>query len=129
MIGSMPLVLLVDDEPRIARALEFALRDSDIEFMSLADPVQLETRLQESRPDAILLDIGLVSQDGLAVCRQLKADERFGDIPVLLLSGQTGADTKAAGFAAGADDFIAKPFVPTELIARVRAQIARRRRA
>ena len=115
MIGSMPLVFLVDDEPRIARALEFALRGTDIELMALADPGQLEPRLEESQPDAILLDIGLARQDGLAVCRRLNEHARFGAIPVLLLSGQTGADMKAAGFAAGADDFIGKPFVPTEL--------------
>jgi DNA-binding response OmpR family regulator len=59
----------------------------------------------------------------------LRADPRFQDVPLLLLSGQTDAATKRAGFEAGADDFIAKPFVPDELLARVDAQIRRRQRA
>jgi two-component system KDP operon response regulator KdpE len=58
----------------------------------------------------------------------LRADPRFRDVPVLLLSGQTDAATKRAGFEAGADDFISKPFVPDELLARVDAQIRRRQR-
>jgi len=122
-------ILLIDDEPRIARALAFALRDSDIEVTSLADPDQLDAAMEQGSPDVILLDIGLASANGLAVCSRIKQDPRFSDIPVILLSGQTGAETKAAGFDAGADDFIPKPFVPTELVARVRAQVARRARA
>jgi DNA-binding response OmpR family regulator len=125
----MVSILLVDDEPRVARALEFALRDSDMQVTSLADVNQLDETIERGAPDVILLDIGLSSADGLAVCSRLKQDQRFSDIPVILLSGQVGAATKAAGFEAGADDFIPKPFVPTELVARVRAQVARRSRA
>src|SRR5581483_4289609 len=125
----MPRILLVDDEPRIARALEFALRDADVQLASLSDASQIDDVLEQLRPDAILLDIGLASDDGLGLCSRLKRDVRFSEIPIVLLSGQTNAETKAAGFSAGADAFIANPFVPTELIARVRAQIARRGRA
>ena len=125
-IEAMPQVLLVDDEPRVARALEFALKGSDFAVTSISDPALLESNLLQSRPDAVLLDIGIGAEDGLAVCERIKKDVRFASIPVLLLSGQTGADTKAAGFAAGADDFITKPFSPVELIARVQAQISRR---
>lgn len=110
----------------MARALEFALKGSDIVLTSISDLGVLDSKLLEAHPDAVLLDIGIGDHDGLAVCKQIKQDPRFAGIPVLLLSGQTGAETKAAGFAAGADDFIGKPFVPTELIARVQAQIARR---
>ena len=129
MICRMARILLVDDEPRIARALEFALRNTGIELSSLSDPGQLEGTIELSPPDAILLDISLAGVDGLELCRRLKQNPIFRAIPVLLLSGQTGADTKAAGFAAGADDFIGKPFVPTDLIARVQAQVARRAQA
>ncbi|HEY3115963.1 MAG TPA: response regulator [Chloroflexota bacterium] len=119
-------ILLVDDEPRVARALEFALKGSEMALTSISDPDLLEDSLLTVHPDAVLLDIGIGAHDGLAVCKRIKQDSRFAGIPVLLLSGQTGADTKAAGFAAGADDFVAKPFAPTELIARVQTQIARR---
>jgi DNA-binding response OmpR family regulator len=88
---------------------------------SLTDAQLVEQHIQASRPDAILLDISLVPGSGLDVCRRLKSDDRFKDIPILLLSGQTDPQTKAAGFEAGANDFIPKPFVTIELLARVRA--------
>lgn len=95
----------------------------------MSDASDLDALLTPSPPDVVLLDIALVGQDGLEVCRQLRADPRFRDVPVLLLSGQTDAETKRAGFAAGADDFVAKPFVPDELVTRIDAQLRRRERA
>src|SRR5947207_1673293 len=116
MMTDMVSILLIDDEPRIARALAFALRNSDMQVTSLADTDQLDATIEAGSPDVILLDIGLAATDGLTICSRLKQDPRFSDIPVILLSRQTGAETKAAGFEAGADDFIPKPFVPTELV-------------
>jgi DNA-binding response OmpR family regulator len=121
----MTRVLLIDDEPRVSRALEYALANRDFELHAVNDAADLDA-LATPAPDVILLDIALAHQDGLAVCRQLRADPRFQDVPLLLLSGQTDAATKRAGFEAGADDFVAKPFVPDELLARVEAQIRRR---
>jgi two-component system phosphate regulon response regulator PhoB len=124
----MTRVLVVDDEPRVARALEFALANSDVTLVPVTDADQVEAVAAADPPDVILLDIGLRGADGLEVCRRLKSDERFESIPVLLLSGQTDAHTKAAGLAAGADDFVTKPFVPMELLARIEAQLRRRSR-
>ena len=124
----MTRVLLIDDEPRVSRALEYALSGHDFELVSVRDAADLDALATPRVPDVILLDIALAHQDGLEVCRQLRADPRFRDVPVLLLSGQTDAATKRAGFEAGADDFVAKPFVPDELLARVDAQIRRRQR-
>jgi DNA-binding response OmpR family regulator len=120
----MSLVLLVDDEPRIGRALEFALQDSDFTVQSISNPQQIEAQLEMSRPDVILLDIALGLHNGLDVCRRLKGNPRFANIPLLLLSGQTDPQTQADGFGAGADDFVPKPFVPTELIARIKQRLA-----
>jgi DNA-binding response OmpR family regulator len=125
----VPRVLLIDDEPRVSRALAYALNGTDLEFQAVPDASDLDALATPTPPDVVLLDIALVGQDGLEVCRQLRADPRFDDVPVLLLSGQTDADTKRAGFAAGADDFVAKPFVPDELVARIDAQLRRRQHA
>ncbi|HUX85845.1 MAG TPA: response regulator [Chloroflexota bacterium] len=120
-------LLLIDDEPRVARALEFAISGRDVQLETINAPVDIATQVAAIAPDAILLDLGLAEVNGLDVCRTLKQDRQLGEIPVLVLSGKTDGSTKAASFAAGADDFIAKPFVPTELIARVEAQLKRRR--
>jgi len=122
-------LLLIDDEPRVARALEFAVTGHDVELATISTPISIHSEIEKQvaaiAPDAILLDLGLVGTNGLDVCRLLKRDSRTGNLPVLVLSGQTDPQTKAASFAAGADDFIAKPFIPTELLARVEAQLKR----
>src|ERR1700716_2264402 len=112
----MTRILLIDDEPRVSRALEYALADRDFELLAVSDAVDLEALAQPQVPGVILLDIALAHQDGLEVCRQLRADPRFQDVPLLLLSGQTDAATKRAGFEAGADDFIAKPFLAAAVL-------------
>jgi DNA-binding response OmpR family regulator len=125
----MPRVLLIDDEPRVSRALTYALAGRDIQLQAATDAGEVDAVMTREVPDVVLLDVGLVGQDGLEVCRRLRANPRFRDVPVLLLSGQTDAATKRAGFEAGADDFIAKPFVPEELLARIDAHIRRRQQA
>jgi DNA-binding response OmpR family regulator len=125
----VPRVLLIDDEPRVSRALAYALSGTNLELQAVPDASNLDALSTPAPPDVVLLDIALIGQDGLEVCRQLRADPRFRDVPVLLLSGQTDADTKREGFAAGADDFVAKPFVPDELVARIESQLRRRERA
>src|SRR5690348_15229665 len=117
-------LLLIDDEPRVARALEFAMAGHDVKLVTIGTALsilgEIATQVAGAAPDAILLDLGLTESglSGLDVCRTLKKDARTGKLPVLVLSGQIDPQTKAASFAAGADDFIAKPFVPTELLAR-----------
>ena len=125
----MPRVLLIDDEPRVSRALAYALAGRDVQLQAVPDADDVDALVTPGVPDVVLLDVGLVGQDGLEVCRRLRADPRFRDVPVLLLSGQTDAATKRAGFQAGADDFIPKPFVPEELLARIDAHIRRRQQA
>ncbi|HUZ76390.1 MAG TPA: response regulator transcription factor [Chloroflexota bacterium] len=120
----MPRLLLIDDESRVARALEFAF-PQEMEIVSSADAAGAVGTATTVRPDLILLDIALGGASGLQVCRDLKADDRTRSIPVIVLSGQTDAVTKAEAFAAGAGDFVPKPFVPTELMARIDAQLRR----
>ncbi len=124
----MPRILLIDDEPRVSRALAYAIADRDVQLQAVTDADDLDALATPIPPDVVLLDIALAGADGLDICRRLRADPRFRDVPVLLLSGQTDAATKRAGFEAGADDFIPKPFVPDELLARIDAHIRRRLR-
>lgn len=125
----MPRVLLIDDEPRVSRALAYAFGDRDVELQSLTSADDLDAVAAEGEPDVILLDIALGEGDGISVCRRMRADARFQHVPILLLSGQTDAATKRAGLEAGADDFVSKPFVPDELLARIDAHLRRRERA
>jgi DNA-binding response OmpR family regulator len=123
----MTKVLLIDDEPRVAKALAYAVSGRDIEITSERDPARALATATATLPDAILLDIDLGPADGLELCRALKSEDATRHIPILLLSGHVDDETKAAGFAAGADDFVTKPFAPGDLMARVDAQVQRSR--
>jgi two-component system response regulator MprA len=117
-------VLVVDDDPAVSGALNRALRLEGYE-VTLADdgPKALE-EVAVRPPDAVILDIGLPTIDGLDVCRRLRAAEH--DTPVLMLTARDAIDDRVQGLDAGADDYLVKPFALAELLARLRALLRRR---
>lgn len=116
-------MLVVEDERKIARALEQALRQAGIEAVTALDgDAGLMLALDESF-DAVVLDIMLPVRDGLDVLRTLRAQHRT--TPVLLLSARGEVEDRIRGLDIGADDYLPKPFVLAEVVARVRA-LARR---
>jgi two-component system, OmpR family, response regulator MprA len=117
-------VLVVDDDPAVSGALNRALRLEGYE-VSLADdgPKALE-QIAIRPPDAVILDIGLPTIDGLDVCRRLRAAE--DDTPVLMLTARDAINDRVQGLDAGADDYLVKPFALAELLARLRALLRRR---
>lgn len=123
----MTKVLLIDDEPRVAKSFAYAITGSGIDVTAETDPARALATAIAGQPDAILLDVDLGAVDGLELCRVLKSTEATRHIPILLLSGHVDDATKTAGFAAGADDFITKPFAPGDLLARLDAHVRRSR--
>jgi len=117
-------VLVVDDDPKIRELLRLYLVRDGYRTLEAADgPSALE--IARSRHcDLVLLDIMLPGLDGLEVCRELRED---GDTPIMLLTARSGDSDKVIGLDLGADDYVVKPFSPRELMARVRAQLRRRR--
>jgi two-component system response regulator MprA len=121
------LVLVVDDDPAIRRALERALSAEGYGVALAEDGEQaLERVAFEPEPDVILLDLGLPDMDGVRIVEQLRADGN--EIPILVLTARQALTDRVAGLDAGADDYLAKPFELDELLARVRA-LTRRTRA
>jgi DNA-binding response OmpR family regulator len=115
-IKSIKRILIVDDDPKLARIIETTLRyagmDTTIAF-SGEDAIKLA---REDRPDVILLDMILPDMSGLEVCKTIKTDPITSAIIVIFLSGQTDQDDIVAGITAGADEYLTKPFSPTQLI-------------
>jgi two-component system, OmpR family, response regulator MprA len=117
-------VLVVDDDPAVSGALNRALRLEGYEVTTAGDgPLALE-EIAIRPPDAVILDIGLPTIDGLDVCRRLRAAE--DDTPVLMLTARDAIDDRVQGLDAGADDYLVKPFALAELLARLRALLRRR---
>jgi two-component system KDP operon response regulator KdpE len=115
-------VLVVDDEPQIRRALAITLRARGYEVELAADGRQALALAADTRPDVVLLDLGLPDLDGVAVIEGLRG---WSQIPVIVLSARHDSDDKVLALDAGADDYVTKPFGMAELLARLRAAVRR----
>ncbi len=116
-------ILVVDDEPSFVDAVSTALRYEGFEVLEARTGRAGLTQAQSNRPDLIVLDVMLPDIDGLEVARRIRADGL--DIPVLFLSARDALDDKIAGFSAGGDDYVTKPFSLAEIVVRVRAILLR----
>ena len=109
-------LLLVDDDAALRALLSATFGVFDIEVIEAASAVEAESRIRESRPEVIVLDVVMPGTTGLELCRKLKAEESTRSIPVVLLTGSNGG-TSVAADEAGADALVLKPFSPLELLA------------
>ena len=116
-------ILVVDDDPQMLRFVRRALADAGYNPVVIAEPEEVILTMEESRPDLVLLDVVLPDADGIGVMRDVLS---VADVPVIFISAYGRDPVVARAFEAGADDYIVKPFSPTELIARVRAALRRR---
>lgn len=121
-------VLLVDDQPEEVRLLGEMLRQAGARVLLASDGAEALRLARELRPSLILLDILLPFTDGFAVCLELRHAPATRDIPILFLSGQTDVESKLRAFAAGGRDYITKPFVEAEVLARVALHVDLARR-
>jgi two-component system, OmpR family, alkaline phosphatase synthesis response regulator PhoP len=112
-------ILVCDDDANIRNIMDFSLEAEGFHVIVAADGREALQRVHEEQPDLVILDIMMPGSDGLAVCRQLKQDAATRQIPVLLLTARSGRGDREAGLAAGADDYITKPFSPQRLVEKV----------
>jgi two-component system copper resistance phosphate regulon response regulator CusR len=120
-------LLLVEDEASLADSLARGLRELSFAVDVVSDGLAVTRLAATTEFDAIILDLSLPGRDGILVCRDLRA--RHISVPVLMLTARTALDEKVAGFDAGADDYLVKPFAFAELVARLRALLRRPRTA
>jgi DNA-binding response OmpR family regulator len=121
--GTIPTLLLVDDERISLRMLEAALDTGDYTLLTTTDPVEALTLACEHRPHLLLLDVVMPGMDGFTLCQQLRAEARTKDIPVIFLSSLQDPADRVRGLELGAVDFISKPFNTAEIRARVRRHV------
>src|SRR5438067_10204425 len=119
-------LLVADADPRTLRILDVALRRAGFAVATAGDGGEALRRIQRAVPDLVLADTGLPTQDGFELCRTLRADDRFGTIPILLMSSDRDPQIRIRAGEAGADDCFEKPVLVKELVARVRELIAER---
>jgi len=122
----MQTVLVVDDEPKIARLARDYLEHAGYAVLTAGDVPSAVQAARTRRPDLVILDLGLPGLDGLEVLRTIRAS---GATPVVVLTARDTELDKLLGLELGADDYVTKPFSPRELVARVRAVLRRSERA
>lgn len=120
--GERPKVLVCDDEQQILRALRVILRDAGFEALPASTGDEALDVAAVGRPDAAIIDLVLPDGDGIELCRRLR---EWSDMPVIVLSAVGDEDAKVRALAAGADDYVTKPFGPRELVARLEANLRR----
>ncbi len=119
-----PLILVVDDEPKIVRLARDYLEKNGFRVVTAADGQSALTTARRERPDLVILDLMLPQLDGREVCRILR---RESDVPIIMLTALSEEIDQVTGLEIGADDYITKPFSVRALVARVRALLRRTR--
>ncbi len=121
----MAKLLIVDDDPQMLDLLRTLLEPWGFDLTLLDDPKQFWKTLEQSAPDLLILDVEMPNLSGIDLCQVVRHDPRWNNLPVLLLSAYTDGETVQRGFTAGADDYVQKPIVEPELVARVLSRLER----
>ena len=122
----MPTILVVEDEPAIMELLKVHLVDAGYEVREAPDAETAHTIIKQALPDLLLLDWMLPGQSGLALAKQLRADARTKELPVIMVTARSEEADRVAGLEAWVDDYVTKPFSPRELKARIKSVLRRR---
>ncbi|MDJ0625132.1 MAG: response regulator transcription factor [Candidatus Caenarcaniphilales bacterium] len=122
-------ILVIDDDPSILELIKINLEIQNYKVVIAEDAIKGIALNNQENPDLIILDLMLPKLDGFTACQQLRADGKTKDIPILMLTAMTRIDDKIAGFDAGTDDYLTKPFEIGELVARVKALLRRTQRS
>lgn len=118
-------VLVVDDSADITAILTLTLRRAGLQVATAADGIDALAKLEAELPDVVLLDVMMPRMDGLETLRRIRGNARTVHLPIIMLTAKAQLADKMAGFERGADDYVAKPFNPAELLARVQLLLER----
>jgi two-component system alkaline phosphatase synthesis response regulator PhoP/two-component system response regulator VicR len=113
-------VLVVDDQPHIVRLIQVNLEKEGFEVTTAGDGVEGLSKVREVQPDLVILDVIMPRKDGFQVLREIKMDEQFAEIPVIMLTVKTHNADIVEGLKEGAELYLPKPFHPKELVSLVK---------
>lgn len=123
---TIPRILVVDDDPDMRQMMTQFLRQSGTIALPASSEAELRKLLDGGRVDLVLLDVMLGDENGLEICRRLRHEQ---EVPIIMVSALSADHQRMEGYSVGADDYIAKPFNPELLLARVKAVLSRARRS
>jgi DNA-binding response OmpR family regulator len=115
----MPKVLIADDQESMRTVIRLTLDTGRFDILEAVDGTQALELARAEHPDVLFLDWSMPGPSGIEVCRELRDDPRMSATKIVMVTNRVGVEEQAAGFAAGADDYITKPFSPLELLDKV----------
>ncbi len=118
-------ILVVEDEPDIRKLVHYNLTQDHYKVIEAENGDQALKLIQRDKPSLVILDLMMPGMSGLEVCRVLRGQDETAKLPILMLTAKAGESDRVLGLELGADDYLAKPFSPRELVARVRAILRR----
>ena len=124
-MSSAQKILVVEDEPDIRKLVHYNLTQERFSVLEAEDGEQALKLLQRERPSLVILDLMLPGVSGMELCKLLKQRSETAKLPILMLTAKAGEADRIVGLEMGADDYLAKPFSPREMVARVRAILRR----
>jgi DNA-binding response OmpR family regulator len=117
-----PTILIIDDDAKLNQLLKDFLKDFGFDVVAATHPIKGLKKLKQASPDLVILDIMLPEMDGFEVCRAIR---QTSNIPIIMLTARGEVTDKVVGLELGADDYLAKPFEPRELVARIQSVLRR----
>ncbi|MGD9239039.1 MAG: response regulator transcription factor [Desulfobacterales bacterium] len=120
-----PTLLIIDDDAKLNQLLKDFLKDFGFDVVAATHPAKGLKKLKQASPDLVILDIMLPEMDGFEVCRAIR---QTSNIPIIMLTARGEVTDKVVGLELGADDYLAKPFEPRELVARIQSVLRRTRK-
>jgi len=125
--GGRPRILLMDDDVEFSQTVAATLGQEGMLVKSVTEPGDIMQSLHDYHPDLVLLNITMPIVSGYDICRMIRQDSHYQDLPILFLTSQTGLETRLAAFEAGGDDYLPKPVARVELLTRVKVRLERAR--
>jgi DNA-binding response OmpR family regulator len=120
-------VLIVDDEPNIVLSVEFLMQRDGLDVVTASDGQEAVDLLASTAPDLMILDVMMPRKNGFEVCAEVRADPKFSEMPILMLTAKGREAEMKKGLSLGADAYITKPFSTHELVAKVHELLNRNR--
>lgn len=121
----MALILVVDDDEDVLKTIQISLTKNGYQVIAENNGFQALQTARREKPNLVILDISMPDMDGIEVCKQLRASQATVSVPILMLTARGNIESKTAGFEAGADDYLVKPFALQELNLRLKALLRR----
>jgi twitching motility two-component system response regulator PilH len=121
----MARILIADDSATDIEVIKGALKDTPHELVTAMDGLETEAKVKSEHIDLIILDVIMPKKSGFQICRDLKTDERYKNIPIIMLTSKTQEGDKFWGLKQGADEYLTKPFEPIDLLLAVKKHLSK----